>query len=222
MDSVHDSRPASATSQPTRLVIFQQNDSGAEKIKGLTAYGKDLVITEIFNLTGSLPGFIDNPQDFIPANFDGDLVLSFLNHPDLLDYLIEVCRRKKIPVVASGKKAAGALTPFTCCGLGQKSGLGSYGERFGFPELFLRLDRDGRIVEIEVIRGASCGATWEAAAKVVGLSPREALTVYAREVQYLCKADPSAFDPISGRSSLHYAGHVHSAALKKAAEEAAK
>ena len=44
----------------------------------------------------------------------------------------------------------------------------------------------------------------------------EAAVTFAREVQYLCVADPSAFDPISGKSSLHYAGDVHAAALKKA------
>lgn len=222
MNSDNDSSSAAAAPQPTRLVIFQQNNSGAEKIKGLTAYGRDLILAEVFDIKGPLPGFIDNPQDFIPDNFDGDLVLSFLSHPDLLDYLIQVCRRKNIPVIASGRKAPGALTPFTCCGLGQKNGLGSYGERFGFPELVLRLDPDGRIREVEVIRGASCGATWEATAKVVGFYPEQALVIYAREVQYLCKADPSAFDPISGKSSLHYAGHVHRAALKKAADEAKK
>ena len=41
----------------------------------------------------------------------------------------------------------------------------------------------------------------------------------AREVQYICYADPSAFDPISGKSPLHYAGAVHAAALKKAISE---
>jgi len=36
-----------------------------------------------------------------------------LKHLDLSEYLAQVCKEKKIPVVASGKKHADALTPFT-------------------------------------------------------------------------------------------------------------
>lgn len=209
-------------SAPTRLIIFQQRNSGDEKLKGITTFGENLIIEKIFNIDAPLPEFIDSPEQYIPDDFDGDVVISFLKHPDLLDYLVQVCEKKGIPVIASGKKAAGALTPFTCCGLGQKKRLGSYGLRFGFPELALQIDENERILEVLVIRGASCGATWEAAPKILGLRLEEALATYGREVQYLCKADPSAFDPISGKSSVHYAGHVHRIALQKAADEAAK
>jgi hypothetical protein len=214
--------PKQTAVTPTRLIIFQQHNAGAEKIRGITTFGDNLTIKKIFNIDASLPEFIDSPAQYIPEDFDCDVVLSFLNHPDLLDYLIRVCQKKGIPVIASGKKAAGALTPFTCCGLGQKKGLGSYGRRFGFPELSLQLDEYDRVIEVLVIRGASCGATWEAVPQILGLRLDEALTTYGREVQYLCKADPSAFDPITGKSSVHYAGHVHRSALQKAADEAAK
>jgi hypothetical protein len=56
-------------------------------------------------------------------------------------------------------------------------------------------------------------------ARVIGLPLDEAISTLAREVQYICYADPSAFDPISGKSPLHYAGDVHAAALKKALAE---
>ncbi len=214
--------PQQTTAARTRLIIFQQHNAGAEKIKGLTTFGENLTIVKIFNIDAPLPELIDSPEQYIPEDFDGDVVLSFLNHPDLLNHLIHVCQKKGLPVIASGKKAAGALTPITCCGLGQKKGLGSYGTRFGFPELALQLDENDRIMEVVVIRGASCGATWEAVPKILGLRLEEALTTYGREVQYLCRADPSAFDPISGKSSLHYAGHVHRIALQKAADEEAK
>ena len=77
----------------------------------------------------------------------------------------------------------------------------------------------GRIAAIKVKRGAPCGATWDVLARVVGLPLDEAVSTLAREVQYICYADPSAFDPISGKSPLHYAGDVHAAALKKALSE---
>ena len=77
----------------------------------------------------------------------------------------------------------------------------------------------GRIQSIAVERGAPCGATWDVLARVIGMPVQEAISTLAREVQYICYADPSAFDPISGKSPLHYAGDVHAAALKKALAE---
>ena len=78
---------------------------------------------------------------------------------------------------------------------------------------------EDRIKSIEVNRGAPCGATWDVMARVIGLPVEEAITTLAREVQYICYADPSSFDPISGKSPLHYAGEVHAAAMKKAISE---
>jgi hypothetical protein len=67
-----------------------------------------------------------------------------------------------------------------------------------------------------VLRGAPCGATWEAARRVKDLPAEEAAVRIGLEVQYFCKADPSGWDPIFGKSPVHFAGDVHSAALKKA------
>ncbi len=95
---------------------------------------------------------------------------------------------------------------------------GDYGRQFGLPEYSVEVE-NGRIAGIEVKRGAPCGATWDVLARVIGLPLDEAITTLAREVQYICYADPSAFDPISGKSPLHYAGDVHAAAFKKALSE---
>jgi len=74
----------------------------------------------------------------------------------------------------------------------------------------------GRIARIDVQRGASCGATWEAAQRVIDLPAEEAAVRIGLEVQYFCVADPSAWDPISGKSPVHLAGEFHKAGLKKA------
>ncbi len=202
--------------RPTRISVVQEGDAGARKISGLKTYGHHLELVEIITVPTGLPPLVDDPEAYLPARFAGDLVLSFLKHPDLLDYLAALCEKQQIPLVASGRKCRYGYTPFTCCGLGRHQGLGHYGEQFGFPEITVRLDQQGRIAEIIVLRGASCGATWEAIPPVIGLPPDEALVAYPREVQYLCHADPSAFDPISGKSAVHYAGHVHHAALARA------
>lgn len=75
---------------------------------------------------------------------------------------------------------------------------------------------DGRIARIEVVRGAPCGATWDAALRVAGQPVEEATVRIGLEVQYFCAADPSAWDPISGKSPVHLAGEFHKTALKKA------
>ncbi len=203
------------TSKITRIVVFEYQHSGHKKIEGIGRYGRNIEITAVFNIEEALPDFIDEPESYVSDEFDADLVLCFIKHPDLADHLAAICQKKGIPMIASGTKTTLALTPFTCCGLGAHKNLGAYGEQFGVPELEVVL-HDNRIAAVEVQRGASCGATWQIADKIVGLTVDEALPVIGREVQYLCAADPSAFDPISGKSSLHYAGHVHINALKKA------
>jgi hypothetical protein len=86
---------------------------------------------------------------------------------------------------------------------------------FGFPAFSVDVV-DNRISRIEVVRGAPCGATWDAALRVAGLPVDEAAVRIGLVVQYFCVADPSAWDPISGKSPVHLAGEFHKAALKKA------
>ena len=83
------------------------------------------------------------------------------------------------------------------------------------PEFNVTVSK-GRIDRIEVVRGAPCKATWEAARRIEGLSVKEAPVRIGLEVQYFCVADPSAWDPISGKSSVHLAGEFHKTALLKA------
>lgn len=202
-----------------RIVVFEQNGSGHKKIAGIRKYGRNLELSGIINITAVLPEFVDNPEDYIPQDIDADLVLDYLTHPDLSHYLVKLCTKKKIPVIASGRKDPAAFTPFTCCGLGLNKKLGEYGEQFGLPEYEVAFDGD-RIVSLRVLRGAPCGATWEVLTRVAGARIEEALTLLPREVQYRCVADPSRFDPVSGKSPVHYAGHVHRAALQKAIDKA--
>lgn len=79
--------------------------------------------------------------------------------------------------------------------------------------------KDGKLARVTVVRGAPCGATWEAAARVVGLRVEEAVIRIGLETQFFCAADPAGWDPLYGKSPVHFAGDVHSAALKKAVED---
>ena len=96
-----------------KIVVFEENGSGEKKIQGITQHGNGLDNIERYNIEEALPEFVDNPEEFIPGDFNADLVLDFLKHPDLSSHLAQVCKKLKIPVIASGKKHADALTPFT-------------------------------------------------------------------------------------------------------------
>jgi hypothetical protein len=78
----------------------------------------------------------------------------------------------------------------------------------------------GRIADLEVQRGAPCGATWDAAPRVVGLPVAEAAIRIGLETQYYCAANPAGWDPMYGKSPVHFAGEIHKAAMKKALEVA--
>jgi thymidylate synthase len=75
---------------------------------------------------------------------------------------------------------------------------------------------DGKIARIAVVRGAPCGATWDAAAGVLGHPVEEAMVRIGLETQFFCTANPAGWDPLYGKSPVHFAGDVHAAALKKA------
>ena len=172
------------------ILVFEQNGSGTPKTRGISRFGNPEDTLTVVTLDQLFPEFIDEPEEYIDANIEADLVLNYLTHPDLSHYLIEVCHTKKIPIVASGKQSELAYTPFTCCGLGRHARLGSYGESFGFPEY--EVEVEGEVIKkIHVLRGAPCGATWEAVSDVIGVTVEESLTLLPRLVQYQCSANPS-------------------------------
>jgi hypothetical protein len=51
---------------------------------------------------------------------------------------------------------------------------------------------------------------------MIGQDATDAPTRFGLEVQFFCSADPAGWDPIHGKSPVHFAGHIHQAALKKA------
>jgi hypothetical protein len=203
-----------------KILVFQQNGSGERKIQGIRRYGKERFIIETVSIDEALPPILDDTRDYLPSNIQADLVLDFLKHLDLSHDLAVACRAGSIPIIASGKKlrVKGALTPPTWCGLSRQVGLGQYGEHFGAPEFAVEIT-NGKIDRIQVCRGAPCGATWDAAKRIEGLPVEEAEVRIGLETQYFCSADPSGWDPIHGKSPVHFAGDVHIAALKKALQK---
>lgn len=98
-----------------KILVFQQNGSGEKKIEGIRKYGDNRFELEIVSINDSLPTIIEDTRQYIPRDIQTGVVLDYLKHPDLSYDLAMICRDRKIPVVASGKKlrVKGALTPPT-------------------------------------------------------------------------------------------------------------
>ncbi len=200
--------------------VFQQNGSGMGKIQGIEKYGQAFEL-KVISIDDALPPIIDDAESYIPDLQRADLVLDYFKHPDLSHALAEKCRQAHIPVIASGKKPPleNALTPATCCALRQQKDLGPYGQQFGLPE-YRVTSKQGRITSVETLRGAPCGATWEAGQRIVGRTLEEAPVRIGLETQYSCVANPAGWDPITGKSPVHIAGELHKAALLRALKKA--
>ncbi|MBA3013078.1 MAG: DUF166 domain-containing protein [Proteobacteria bacterium] len=198
-----------------KIVVFQQNGSGKSKIEGINRFGDKRFNIQIIEINGPLPSLIEDTSAYLPETLDADLVLDYLKHQDLSDDLSLLCEKLKIPMISSGKKIScgKAICPRTCCALRAQEGLKDYGQLFGAPKIDLVLDED-KIREIKVLKGAPCGATWLAAEKIKDMPIKEALTRFGLEVQFFCTANPAAWDPITGKSSVHIAADIHSAELK--------
>ena len=82
--------------------------------------------------------------------------------------------------------------------------------------------RDGLVAEVIVLRGAPCGATWDAAKRLMGVSADDAARKIGLDTKFYCSADPAGWDPIYAKSPVHFAGRVHSQALQIAIEKSLK
>lgn len=50
----------------------------------------------------------------------------------------------------------------------------------------------------------------------MGLTVDEALVRIGLETQFFCTADPAGWDPMYGKSPVHFAGELHKSALARA------
>ncbi len=206
---------------PLHVLVFQQNGRGDSKVSGIRTYGGAHFDISVVTIDAVLPAVVDDSSEYLPDSIQADLVLDFLTHPDLSHDLALLCRRLRIPIVASGKKTTveNTHTPPVCCALARHAELGAYSEHFGAPEFDVTV-KDGRIEMVHVRRGAPCGATWEAAARMKGYRLEDAPVRMGLDTQFYCTADPSNWDPMWGKSPVHLAADLHSAALKAAIKKA--
>jgi hypothetical protein len=201
------------------VLVLQQNGSGEKKIRAVREADRRLITLVVMDIDSPDELVLDSSLDYLPGKIEADLVLNYLVHPDLAADLSALCNRLEIPVVAPSKKHIGKFVfcPPTCCGLPENPLLGNYGRLFGSPKVRV-FSRDGKIAGVEVLRAAPCGATQKAAELILDIPVADAPTRFGLATQFGCIANPAGWDPIYGRSPVHFAGHIHSKAFSKGME----
>ena len=98
------SSKSAASRPPQRILVLQQNESGESKIQGIRRHGAERFRVRTLSIPGTLPPVLDETEAFLPADLHADLVLDFLEHPDLSHDLARACTAQGIPLIASGKR----------------------------------------------------------------------------------------------------------------------
>lgn len=206
--------------KPQTICVFQMNRSGENKIRGIEIFGQDRFIIKEISINEDLPEIIDDSHEYLPDTIEADLVIDYLKHPDLSYDLAKLCKKLKIPEIATRKKIKNDWTysPPICCALPNNENLGEYGKRFGAPKYKVEVENN-KVSKVTILRGAPCGATWDAAEEIIGLDVKEAIENIGLETQFCCTADPADWDPIYGKSPVHLAADFHKLALKNAIKD---
>jgi hypothetical protein len=202
-------------------------------------------LTEIHELPADLPEFVEEPEEYLPADLKPcDLFLAMDLHPDLFAGL---------PTVAKKAHAKGVIAPvenpkLAPAGLVRQVAekLQKEGIEYAFPKPFCSLEKTGqhvidRFVEIgfgkpkieiildneeittaRVIRDAPCGCTWFVARKLVYTEAADFKeTVSSAHHAYPCTASMDN-DPEIGDTILHKAGYIVRESVGSALDNAQK
>ncbi len=166
----------------------------------------------------------EHARTLLPGDLSSfDLVVSYLLHPDLQlalaetskpPVLYEVVPEPAVKDEIESKREDVAFPPYTPCSLEPDTGIpeiDEFARRFGKPELKVEVE-DGVVEHVEVIRGAPCGATWEAAEEIVGEpATRDTVNAFALRACHRCAA------PRFGRlETKDLASYFHAEALARA------
>ena len=130
---------------------------------------------------------------------DCDLYLSYVRHPDIALAIIE----KQKPVILGVSFGPGFLrqareineniiAPPCMCSLEDNTWvpeINEFANVFGRPELEVKIQEDGTIGSVRVLRGSPCGSTVAASAELEGTRPSpEQLRHYGLRICHFCRA----------------------------------
>jgi len=224
-----------------RILLFQRGMYGERVVETIKKYGKKIQISKIFKIHKDLPDIIEEPETYIPNEIfkDIDLIISYSLHADLSQYIVEQAKNNGIKAVImpgedptfsqlgarrqlfeiAGDEVA-IFGPEVTCALKpvqENEIIKIFCSELGHPEFKVET-KEGKICEVDVIRGAPCGATWYVAKEIIGESIKEAPRKAALLTQYYCRAS-RGYDIIGGEGKIHKAGKITMKAFEKAIED---
>ncbi|MEA1985386.1 MAG: DUF166 domain-containing protein [Euryarchaeota archaeon] len=204
-------------------------------------------ITDIHELPGDLPEFVDDPETYLPNNMAAcDLLIAIDLHPDIFAVLPSIVRatgaQAVIAPVETPKLAPEGLIrqvrneleavgvdcefpkPFCSLKRNGKELIDQFVDMgFGRPLLKLELDIARNVItHAQVLRDAPCGGTWFVA-RCLGWSDIEDYkdTVSQAHHSYPCTASMDR-DPQLKDTILHEAGHIIRTSVEEAIHNASK
>jgi len=159
------------------------------------------VIRERFPTEWIMAPFIQSPMadDLELTLPECDLYISYVRHPDVALAIIE----KKKPVILGVSFGPGFLrqakainediiAPPTMCSLEDNTwvpAINEYAKLFGRPSFEVKVQEDGNIDSVRVIRGSPCGSTVAASAELHGTQlSQEQLQHYGLRICHFCRA----------------------------------
>ena len=180
-----------------------------------------------------LSNFIEEPEKIVEqidkSVFDVDLLMSYALHPDLNPEIVKLSGKLgvKAVIIPGGARRAGSLEELNqiskeygiaievteiCCSHASSDDetINEFLSKLGRPEYKIET-KNGKVSNVEVVRGAPCGSSFRVAEQLIGLDLKEAPIKGGWFTQiYPCRASRG----IKGK--IHTSAEIH----KKAVEDA--
>jgi hypothetical protein len=217
----------------TVIGVITRGKYGHRLIETVKEHSDFSIVTA--DLPEFVPIFIEEPDEFLESiNFDrrvfsAEVVITYSLHPDLTSSIAKLAAeagvrslivpggpsKASIPELNKISEASGMNIEVDeiCCSLEPNAFNRPFTDFFGSPVLKVKTE-NGKISEVEVIKGAPCGSTWHMAKEILGLPVKDAPPKAGLLIQhYPCRATRG---DIGG---IHESGERHKQAFIRALED---
>jgi hypothetical protein len=216
----------------TVIGVITRGKYGHRLIEAIKEHSDFSVVTA--DLPEFVTLFIEDPDEFLEAiNFDqrvfsAEIVITYSLHPDLTYSIAKLAAGAGVRslIIPGGPSRASVheLNKISeasgmdievheiCCTLEPNDFNRPFADIFGSPVLKVKT-KDGKISDVEVIKGSPCGSTWYMAKEIVGVPVKDAPPKAGLLIQhYPCRA---ARGDLGG---IHESGELHKQAFIKAVD----
>lgn len=214
----------------TVIGVITRGKYGHRLIETVREHSDFSIVTA--DLPEFVPVFIEEPDEYLEAlNFDrrvfsAEIIITYSLHPDLTSAIAKLAAeagvrslivpggpsRASVPELKKISEVSGMDVEVDeiCCSLEPNDFNIQFAELFGSPVLKVKT-KDGKIADVEVIKGAPCGSTWYMAKEIVGTEVKDAPPKAGLLIQhYPCRATRGEV------GGIHESGELHKQAFIKA------